>query len=148
MRDQNQLVFDEILAPIAPLIDQEAQKRLHDTATYKLSFQPFTLNLLFALIKGIKSVSLLVTETKTSTEAKTLDLVVASKSMYADAFYRYSDQTYRTLFYTLLKKMNFLEIPEIQALGRFCCVDGSVFPAIITMTWAVYQQKRNAIKLH
>jgi hypothetical protein len=44
--------------------------------------------------------------------------------------------------------MNFLEIPEIQALGRFCCVDGSVFPAIITMTWAVYQQKRNAIKLH
>jgi hypothetical protein len=44
--------------------------------------------------------------------------------------------------------MHFLNIPEIQALGRFCCVDGSVFPAIITMTWAVYQQKRNAIKLH
>ena len=43
---------------------------------------------------------------------------------------------------------NFLKIPEIQSLGRFCCVDGSVFPAIITMTWAVYQQKRNAIKLH
>jgi len=148
MNDKNQLVFDEIVVPIMPLIDEEAQKRPHDAATYTLSFRPFTLNLLFALIKGIKSISLLVTETKTSTEAKTLDLVIASKSMYAEAFYRYRAHTYRSLMYLLLEKMNFLNIPEIQALGRFCCVDGSVFPAIITMTWAVYQQKRNAIKLH
>jgi hypothetical protein len=141
-------VFDEIVAPVMPLIVEEAQKLSHDASKYTLSFQPFTLNLLFALIKGIKSISLLVTDTKTSTEAQTLGLVKASKSMYSEAFYRYSAQTYRVIFYTLLKNMNFLEIPEIQALGRFCCVDGSVFPAIITMTWAVYQQKRNAIKLH
>jgi hypothetical protein len=141
-------VFDEIVAPVMPLIVEEAQNLSHDAGKYTLSFQPFTLNLLFALIKGIKSISLLVTDTKTSTEAQTLGLVKASKSMYSEAFYRYSAQTYRVIFYTLLKKMNFLEIPEIQALGRFCCVDGSVFPAIITMTWAVYQQKRNAIKLH
>src|SRR5688572_17032365 len=68
--------------------------------------------------------------------------------MYSEAFHRYRAQTYRTLLYLLLEKMNFLKIPEIQALGRFCCVDGSVFPAMITMTWATYQQKRNAIKLH
>ncbi|WP_238314479.1 transposase [Methylobacterium crusticola] len=148
MDDKNKLVFDEILAPIVPLITEEAQKRPHDAVTYKLTFQPFALNLLFALIKGIKSISLLVTEIKPSPEAKPLDLVSASKSMYSDAFYRYSAQTYRTIFYTLLKTMNFLEIPEIQALGRFCCVDGSVFPAMITMTWATYQKKRNAIKLH
>ena len=97
MNDRNQLVFDEIVSPIMPLIDEEAQKRPHDAATYTLSFRPFTLNLLFALIKGIKSISLLVTETKTSTEAKTLDLVIASKSMYAEAFYRYRAQTYRSL---------------------------------------------------
>jgi hypothetical protein len=141
-------VFDEIVAPVMPLIIKEAQRLPQDTSKYTLSFQPFTLNLLFALIKGIKSISLLVTEIKTSSEAKALSLVNASKSMYSEAFYRYSPQIYRTLFYTLLEKVNFLEIPEIQALGRFCCVDGSVFPAIITMTWATYQQKRNAIKLH
>ena len=141
-------VFDEIVAPVRPLIIKEAQRLPQDTSKYTLSFQPFTLNLLFALIKGIKSISLLVTEIKTSSEAKALSLVNASKSMYSEAFYRYSPQIYRTLFYTLLEKVNFLEIPEIQALGRFCCVDGSVFPAIITMTWATYQQKRNAIKLH
>jgi hypothetical protein len=141
-------VFDEIVAPVMPLIVDEAQKLPHDAGKYTLSFQPFTLNLLFALIKGIKSIGLLVTDTKTSTAAQTLELVKASKSMYSEAFYRYSAQTYRAIFYALLKKMNFLEIPEIQALGRFCCIDGSVFPATITMTWAVYQQKRNAIKLH
>lgn len=148
MEIQPARVFDEIVAPVMPLIVEEAQKLPHDTGKYTLSFQPFTLNLLFALIKGIKSIGLLVTDTKTSTEAHTLKLVTASKSMYSEAFYRYSAQTYRTIFYTLLKKMNFLKIPEIQALGRFCWVDGSVFPAIITMTWALYQQKRNAIKLH
>src|SRR5688572_33308657 len=68
--------------------------------------------------------------------------------MYSEAFHRYRAQTYRTLLYLLLEKMNFLKIPEIQAPVRFCCVDGSVFPAIITMTWAAYQQKRSAIKLH
>jgi Transposase DDE domain len=141
-------VFDEIIAPVMPLIVKEAQRLPQDASKYTLSFQPFTLNLLFALIKGIKSIRLLITEIKTSSEAKALGLVSASKSMYSEAFYRYSPQTYRTLFYTMLAKMNFLEIPEIQALGRFCCVDGSVFPAIITMTWAAYQQKRNAIKLH
>jgi Transposase DDE domain len=148
MNDRNQLVFDEIVAPILPLIHEETQKQPRDATTYTLSFQPFTLNLLFALINGIKSISLLVTETKTSTQAKTLGLVIASNSMYSEAFHRYRAQTYRTLLYLLLEKMNFLKIPEIQALGRFCCVDGSVFPAIITMTWAAYQQKRNAIKLH
>jgi hypothetical protein len=141
-------VFDELVAPVMPLIVEEAQQLSHDAGKYTLSFQPFTLNLLFALIKGIKSIGLLVTDTQTSTEAQTLKLVTASKSMYSEAFYRYSAQTYRTLFSRLLQKMPFLTIPEIQALGRFCCVDGSVFPAIITMTWAVYQQKRNAIKLH
>lgn len=148
METQAARVFDEIVAPVMPLIVAQAQKLPHDAGKYTLSFQPFTLNLLFALIKGIKSISLLVTEIKTSSEAKALGLVSASKSMYAEAFYRYHPQTYRTLFYTLLEQINFLGIPEIQALGRFCCVDGSVFPAIITMTWAVYQQKRNAIKLH
>lgn len=98
METQPARVFDEIVAPVMPLIVEEAQKLSHDAGKYTLSFQPFTLNLLFALIKGIKSISLLVTHTKTSTEAQTLELVTASKSMYSEAFYRYSGQTYRTSF--------------------------------------------------
>ncbi len=148
MRDQNPLVIDEILKPIMPLIAEEAHKLRGDAGTYTLSFQPFTLNLLVGLICGIKSIGLLVTHIQTSAVASTLGLVQASKSMYSEAFLRYNASIYRAIFYALLDKSHFLEIPEIRALGRFCCVDGSFFPAILTMTWALYQQKKNAIKLH
>lgn len=146
--DPNPLVADEILAPVMPLIVEEAQQLSHDAATYTLSFQPFTLHLLVGLICGIKSISLLVTHIHTSAVASTLGLVKASKSMYAEAFLRYNALTYRALFYALLEKSHFLEIPEIRALGRFCCVDGSFFPAMLTMTWALYQETKYAIKLH
>ena len=56
METQPARVFDEIVAPVMPLIVEEAQKLSHDAGKYTLSFQPFTLNLLFALIKGIKSI--------------------------------------------------------------------------------------------
>jgi len=146
--DQNPLVVDEILAPVMPLIVEEARKLSHDADMYTLSFQPFTLNLLVGLICGIKSIGLLVTHIQTSAVASTFGLVEASKSMYSEAFLRYHASIYRAIFYALLAKLHFLDIPEIRALGRFCCVDGSVFPAILTMTWAVYQGKKNAIKLH
>lgn len=146
--DQNPLVIDDILAPVMPLIVEEAQNLPHDAATYTLSFQPFSLNLLVGLICGIKSIGLLVTHIQTSAVASTLGLVQASKSMYSEAFLRYPASIYRAIFYALLKQINFLEIPEIRSLGRFCCVDGSFFPAIVTMTWARYREKKNAIKLH
>ncbi len=148
MEPQPPRVVDEILAPIMPLIVQEAQTLHPDATTYTLSFHPFTVNLLFGLLSGFKSISLLITHIHTSPVAQALDLVQASKSMYSEAFRRYSPRTYRALFYALLEKMHFLEIPEIRALGRFCCIDGSVFPALITMAWAVYQEKHNALKLH
>ena len=129
MDPQPPRVVDEMLAPLMPLLAQEAQTLHPDATTYTLSFHPFTVNLLFGLISGLKSISLLVTHIHTSPVAHALDLVRASKSMYSEAFRRYSPRSYRTLFYTLLEQMKFLEIPEIRALGRFCCIDGSVFPA-------------------
>jgi hypothetical protein len=148
IEDPNPLVVDELLAPVLPLIVEEARKMPRDAGTYTLSFEPFTLNLLVGLICGIKSIGLLVTHIQTSAVASTLGLVQASKSMYSEAFLRYNASIYRAIFYALLEKLHFLEIPEIRALGRFCCVDGSFFPALLTMTWALYQEKKKAIKLH
>ena len=148
MENKEPIVYDEILEPVAALIQEEAEKIEGDAATYKLSFQPFSLNILFAIINGIKSVSLLITHIKSSPLAKKMGLIDVSKSMYSEAFIRYEPSVYRRIFYTLLEKLNFLEIPEIKALGRFFCIDGSVFPAIQTMVWACYKTSANAIKLH
>jgi hypothetical protein len=39
-------------------------------------------------------------------------------------------------------------IPELDALGKLYCVDGSVFPAVATMLWAEYTSQHQAIRLH
>ena len=41
-----------------------------------------------------------------------------------------------------------MEIAELNALGRFLCIDGSIFPAVGTMHWAHYRKAGNAIKIH
>ena len=132
-------VFHTILAPVIPLLKEEAEQIKDDAITYKLSFYFFTLNLLYSVFKTIKSIGLLVTDVKTSPEAKEIGLVEASKSMYSEAFTRYSPVNFRRIFYRLLEQLNFLEIPEIKSLGRFLCVDGSFFPAFQSMAWAHYR---------
>lgn len=143
--DEN--VIETVLSPVVPLI-KEAEKSINgDSETYKLSLFPFTINLLFGIIKGIKSIGLLVTETKTSPVAKEMDLVIASKSMYSEAFSRYSPEAYRKIFLQLLETLDFMAIPEIKHLGRMLLVDGSLFPAIVSMQWATYKKTAKAIKL-
>jgi len=61
---------------------------------------------------------------------------------------RYRAATFRSLFHCLLEQLSFLGIPELQLLGRLVCVDGSIIPAIKTMSWATYKKSANALKLH
>ena len=141
-------VFAKTVSPVLPLLKEEAGKLGNDALTYKLSFYFFALNLLYGVMKNIKSISLLVTDIQSSPEAKALGLVDVSKSMYSEAFCRYDPGIFRRIFYRLLEQLNFLEIPEIKTLGRLLCIDGSVFPAFASMDWAHYKQTGNAIKIH
>ncbi len=141
-------VLEKIIAPAIPLMEEEALNLGDDIKKYKLSFFPFMLNLLFGIISGIKSISLLVTHIKTLPDANELGFINASSSMYSEAFLRYEPAIFRRIFYKLLEKLDFLDIPEIKPLGRFFCVDGSIFPAIKSMFWASYKKLNNAIKMH
>lgn len=147
MKNNDQNVVETVLSPVVPLIKEAAKSIKGDSETYKLSLFPFTINLLFGIIKGIKSIGLLVTETKTSPVAEAMDLVIASKSMYSEAFSRYSPEVYRKIFLQLLEVLDFMPIPEIKHLGRLLLVDGSLFPAIVSMQWATYKKTAKAIKL-
>lgn len=146
MSKQNS-VFEEIISPVVPLINEIMDTISEDSQKYILSFSPFTINLLFAIINKIPSIGLLITNVHTSEAAIILGLVSASNSMYSEAFHRYSSELFRKILFQLLDKLNFLEIKEIKSLGRFFLVDGSVFPAIKTMVWAGYKKGHNAVKL-
>ena len=148
MTDNNLNVFEKILAPVIPFIEKAQKSIPNDAAIYTLSLLPFTINILFAIINRIPSVSLLVTDLKTSDNAKLSGLAVASKSMHSEAFVRYDPELFRSVFAKLLTAVSFLHIPEIEHLGQIMLVDGSLFPAISTMSWASYKSTANAIKMH
>jgi hypothetical protein len=104
---------------------------VHD---YRLSLASLVLNLVFAVVNDIKSISLLITEIDSSTVARESGLIKVSKSMYVEAFVRYGATIFRNLFLRLLERLNFLSIPELHLLGNLVCVDGSLIPAVQT-TW-------------
>ena len=142
------MVFNRIIAPLQDLLKEETDLLDNDASTYKLSLYFFMVNLLYAIFKEISSISLLITEIKTSPEVKKLNLVQASKSMYSEAFIRYEPKIFRRIFLGLLDRLTLLEIPELDKLGRFILADGSVFPAFNTMDWASYKSTSKALKMH
>lgn len=141
-------VFEKIIESITPLLDNCQNNISGDSKKYKLNFKTFVINILFGIIYNLGSVSLLITEIKTSKTAKVLGLVLASSSMYSEAFNRYGSYLLRNILMQMLETIHFLEIPDIKNLGRILLIDGSIFPAIKTMSWACYKEGSNAIKLH
>ena len=141
-------VFETILSPLLLLLREQCAQLKDDANTYKLSLEPFVLNLVFATLNNIKSISLLTTEIESSTVAREIGLIKASKSMYSEAFVRYSATIFQNMFFRMLERLNFLSIPELQLLGRLVCVDGSLIPAIQNMSWAKYKRSANALKIH
>jgi hypothetical protein len=136
-----------ILQPLLVLLKGEANNIDGDNK-YKLSFYPFTINILIGVIQGIGSIGKLVTHIKTLPNSNELELVKASKSMYSESFSRYSARHFKLIFMSLLKTLNYIPIPEIQTMGQFYLIDGSIFPVMKTMIWAKYKKGHSAIKLH
>jgi hypothetical protein len=141
-------VFEAIISPTIDSLREAADSLEDDATIYALSFIPFTLNVIFWIVNGIKSVSQLVTQVKTSETERRLGLVVSSKTGYHEAFHRYTAKQYRGIFVQLLESLPLMEIPELASLGLIYLVDGSVFPAISSMEWACYKNRANAVKLH
>lgn len=141
-------VFKTILAPLFSLLREQCAQLKGDADTYKLSLEPFVLTLVFAVLNNVKSISLLVTEIDSSAVAREFGLIKASRSMYSEAFSRYSAEMFQNMFHRLLQRLDFLSIPELQFLGRLVCVDGSLVPAIQTMAWAKYKSTANALKIN
>lgn len=138
----NKTTFEEICQPLKPFVAEAVQSMQDDADKYKLSFEYFTINLIYGIICQIKSIARLTVEIQTSPIAKKLGLIVASRSMYSESFRRYKSDLFRKMFASLIHSCSFMPIPEMQSLGQILLVDGSLFPAISTMDWANKVQGR------
>lgn len=141
-------IFETIIQPLLPLLKEEASQLKEDAQLYKLSLAYFTRSLSYAVIKQIKSIRLLITEIKTNPDLKKFDFILASPSLYSEAFSRYKPQVFQRIFIRLLETIKIADLPEINTLGRFILFDGSLFPAFKAMEWAVYSSTCQALKMH
>ncbi|MBK8536363.1 MAG: hypothetical protein IPL59_15270 [Candidatus Competibacteraceae bacterium] len=86
-------------------------------------------SLIDAVINKTQSIRLLITEIKTNPDLKKLGFVLASPSMYSEAFSRYKPEVFQRIFAKLIEIIEIKDLPEIRTLGRFILLDGSLFPS-------------------
>ena len=141
----NSTTFDELLQPLAArLATIEANRNPHHREV--LSFTAFVRLLIYYFAKAPGSGRQLLTDTLSA--AKELGLAKVKRSTFFDAFQRFPVAWFVTLLTALLTTIAWKAIPELDALGKLYCVDGSLFPALVTMLWAEYKTNHPAIRLH
>jgi hypothetical protein len=142
------LTFEKIIEPVIPLIKEEQNRLKNDEKLYKLSLYYFMVSLIYAVINKTQSIRLLITEIKTNPDLKKLGFILASPSMYSEAFARYKPEVFQRIFAKLIAIIEIEDLPEIRALGRCILFDGSLFPVFNNMEWAKYTSKCQALKMH
>ena len=142
------LTFEKIIEPVILLIKEEQNRLKNDEKLYKLSLYYFMVSLIHAVINKTQSIRLLITEIKTNPDLKKLGFVLASPSMYSEAFSRYKPEVFQRIFAKLIEIIEIKDIPEIRTLGRFILFDGSLFPAFKNMESAKYTSQCQALKMH
>lgn len=133
--------IEAVLASISPIIDQGALSQ-------KLFFVDFVKKLLFAYLEQVSSLRSLSVELQTNQKCEDLGLDYTPFSTLKDGFYRFSSEACRTLFETVLSETQLKRIKDLDEIGLFRVIDGSLFPTLIQMSWSEYRKKKNAFKLH
>jgi hypothetical protein len=137
--------FDALFQPFeSPLAHHERHHAPHHREV--LPFTGFVRLLVYHFTKGCESGRQLLTDTLSA--APELGLPEVKRSTFFDAFQRFPTAWFASLLSFLLAAVVWKAIPELDALGKLYCVDGSVFPALVTMLWAEYTRQHRAIRLH
>lgn len=115
----------------------------------KLGYYDFVRILIYFFVTGGGSLKLFIcTKLNKGLLPNTLNLQHVPYSTIGEAFERFSVNLFRDVFRHILQTVQFKDIPELAALGKLYCVDGSVFPVISSMLWAKYTEKHQSLKLH
>lgn len=137
--------FDALFQPLeATLAQHEQDHPPHHREV--LRFAQFVRLLVYHFVKSCESGRQLLTDTLSATSE--LGLPQVKRATFFDAFRRFPVAWFASLLSFLLTATIWKAIPELDALGKLYCIDGSVFPAIASMLWAEYTSRHRAIRLH
>jgi hypothetical protein len=137
--------FDVLFEPLVAFLEQhERDHPPHHRE--KLPFKKFVRTLVYHFTQNCESGRQLLTDV--STAEPELELGEVKRSTFFDAFQRFPVVWLASMLSYLLATVVWQAIPELDALGKLYCVDGSLFPAIASVLWAEYRSKHQAIRLH
>jgi hypothetical protein len=141
-------VFSKLLEPLEDFIQAQNQA-LPRHPNQKYTYLDFFRLMVYFYVSGSTSLKLLIqTRLNSGLLPSALGLYPVPYTTCQDAFERFSPDLFRAAFQHLLAHLPFKAVPEFAALGCLCCIDGSLFPVIRSMSWADYTGTHQALKLH
>lgn len=142
------MFFYTLLTPVVEFLVSHAANIDQKSGSKKLFFEDFCKKMFFAILTHISSLRSLVTELESNQTAQHLGLCPTAFSTFKDAFQRFDAKYFKAMYESVLQSWSWEKVPYLQDLGILCAVDGSLFPVISQMDWAVYKKTKNACKLH
>jgi Transposase DDE domain len=138
-------VFDTLLAPVIPILQQiEAERKKHHNETFL--WIDFARILVFYFTKRCGSLNALIVALENADPA--LGVPHVPKMTLSDAFRRFPSTLMRQALTSLLAKLNLPENPELALIGPVQAGDGSDFPIVGGMTLPKSSERVPLMKLH
>jgi Transposase DDE domain len=119
-----------------------------ESDSQKLFFKDFVIKLLWGFINKTDSLRQLSLELKTNESCKDLELNYTPFSTLKDGFSRFKSTHFKVLFEELLSELPLMKLSNIDEMGVFRVIDGTLLPTLLKMNWTYYRKKSNAFKMH
>lgn len=140
--------FEKLIAPLKAFFNEQGNQIDEKSGSKSLFFGDFTLKIVYAIISGLPSMRMLLSDLETNPKAISLGLKPTPYSTFRDGFSRFSVHCFKEMFLYVLKSYDWMRIQAVDELGIVKLVDGSLFPTLKSMYWASYKKSKNAIRLH
>lgn len=142
------MIFDVLLSPLSAFFESECPNIDKKSGSKKLFFEGFCRDIFFAVFTGVRSLRELSNELYNNDLCKKIGLSPTPFSTLKDGFSRFGACFFKQLYEHALRCHDWAKIKSFEELGTLRVVDGSLFPALIQMSWAKYKSGSAACKLH
>ena len=137
--------FDELLAPVMPIIQQIEQERpKHHNED--LTWSAFVQILIYFFTKDLLSGNELIVSLQSADP--NLGLPKTSRRALSEGFWRFPPKLLQQALTKYLATYTYPEIPELSFVGPTYAVDGSIFPLVQAIYWPKTRDIIHNVKLH
>jgi len=140
--------FEKLISPLKDFLRLQGKEIDAKTGSRKLFFANFTETFLYSILMNYGSLRSIISNLKTDKTAKKLGFCAIPYSTFRDAFSRFESSYYKKLFLFIYQEFSWLSLDNLNEIGLFRLIDGSLFPCIKSVFWAEYKKTKNAIRLH